>query len=110
MAGTEWYVKRNDTYSSVTEQLLDENLSPVNLSGCVVKFNMRLKTAAVAKVSSSATIVNAATGTVRYQWQGADTDTAGEYRAEWQVTFSSGRVQTYPNDTYNTIHILSDLA
>ena len=110
MAGTVWYVKRNDTYGNVTEQLLDENLSPVNLTGCTVKFNMRLKTAATAKVSASASIVNAATGTVQYQWQSTDTDTAGEYRAEWQVTFASGRVQTYPNSTYNTIYILSDLA
>ncbi len=110
MAGTVWYVKRNDTYGNVTEQLLDENLSPVNLTGCAVKFNMRLKTASVAKVSAAATIVNAATGTVRYQWQGTDTNTTGDYRAEWQVTFSSGQVQTYPNDDYITIHIINDLA
>lgn len=110
MSSNVWYVKRNDTYGNITEQLLDENLAPVNLTGCTVRFNMRLKTAAAAKVAANAAIVSAATGVVRYQWQGTDTNTSGEYRAEWQVTFPSGQVQTYPNDGYNTIMILSDLA
>lgn len=110
MSTNVWYVKRNDTYGNVTEQLLDENLAPVNLAACTVKFNMRTKTGAAAKVSANATIVSASTGIVRYQWQGTDTNTSGEYRAEWQVTFPSGQIQTYPNDGYSTITILPDLA
>ncbi|CAB4176084.1 Domain of unknown function DUF2479 [uncultured Caudovirales phage] len=105
-----WYVKRNDTYGNVTEQLLDENLAPVNITGASVKFSMRTRTGSVAKVSSAATIVTAATGIVKYQWVTGDTDTAGDYRAEWQVTFSSGKIQTYPNNGYDTISILQDLA
>ena len=48
-------------------------------------------------------------GNVKYEWQAGDTDTAGNYNAEWEITFSSGDIQTFPNDSYFSIIIAADL-
>ena len=34
-----------------------------------------------------------------------DTDSHGEYNAEWIGTFGDGSVETYPNDGYDNISI-----
>lgn len=50
-----------------------------------------------AKVNAAATIVDAATGAVRYDWLAADVDTVGSYLAKWVVTWNDGRVSSYPD-------------
>ena len=44
-------------------------------------------------------------GTVKYEWQAADTDTAGEFDGEFEVTFGGGGIQTISSatDIRNTI-------
>jgi hypothetical protein len=83
--------------------------SAVNLTGSTVTFIMRLVGAASAKVNATATVVAATSGTVRYDWIAADTDTAGDYQAEWQVTDSAGRKRTFPTVGYITITVVPDL-
>ncbi len=50
-------------------------------------------------------------GKVAYNWGTADTTTLGQglYNGEWQVTFGSGAVQTFPNSGFFTVAIDSDL-
>ena len=63
-----------------------------------------------AKVNATATIVTPASGVVRYDWLAIDTDTAGYYVGQWQVTWTSGsKPQTFPTTTYHTILIVADL-
>lgn len=47
-------------------------------------------------------------GRVVYEWQGTDTDTAGTYFAEVQVTLAS-KTLSFPNDRQMTIEVVSDL-
>jgi hypothetical protein len=61
------------------------------------------------KVDSPAIIVDALAGSVRYDWGVGDTDTPGTYNAEWQVTYTDGRKQTFPTLTYHTVNVLADL-
>lgn len=61
------------------------------------------------KVNALATITAAATGAVAYTWTGTDTDTAGLYDGEFQVTWGSGKIETFPNDSYLKIKIYADL-
>lgn len=62
------------------------------------------------KVNAPAAIVAPATsGKVRYDWLAADTDTAGEYQAEFEIHWSDGKPQTAPTDSYITIDVLADL-
>jgi hypothetical protein len=49
------------------------------------------------KVSAAATVNNAAGGDVQYDWIVGDTDTPGAYIGEFEVTFGSGKPETFPN-------------
>lgn len=66
-----------------------------DLTGATVKFMMRSEDTATFKVNAAATIVDAPTGSVRYDWALADTDTAGDYVAWFRVTIS-GKDQDTP--------------
>lgn len=102
-------IKEGDTSPAITATLLDAADAAVNLAGASVKFIMTLKGQTTAKVDAAATIVSAANGQVSYSWVAADTDTAGVYEAEWQVTFSGGAKQTFPNSSYLELIVLRDL-
>ena len=48
-------------------------------------------------------------GIVQYPWVGADTNTAGTYYGEVEVTYADNTVETFPNNGYFTIIIKEDL-
>ena len=99
----EFYLKQNNTKPSLAVQLLTDG-SIVNLDGATVKFHMGTV------VDSQATIVDAATGTVRYDWASGDTAKNGMYEAEFKVTFSDGKVETFPNNGYMFVNIIREVA
>lgn len=100
---TKFYIKQNDTKPSITAQLLSDG-SAVDLTGATVKFHMG------STIDAAATITDAATGNVRYDWASGDTATAGTYNAEFEVTFSDGKIETFPNDEYLLIVITEEVA
>lgn len=69
------------------------NGAAFDLTGSTVRFRMRPVGAAALTVDAAATVVSAAAGTVRYDWQAADVATAGDYLAWWRVTLASTAVQ-----------------
>ena len=103
MSVTTFHIKQNDTKPSLSVQLLSDG-SAVDLTGAMVKFHMGTI------IDAAATIVNAATGNVKYNWAVGDTATAGKFNAEFEVTFSDGTVETFPNDGYLLINIMEELA
>jgi hypothetical protein len=105
-----WFVKQNDTASAITRTLEDAAGAAVNLTGATVKFLMRPINGTTNKVSAAATIVGSATlGNVSYAWTGTNTDTAGLYIAEWQVTYAGGAIQSFPNGAYDLVLISAEL-
>lgn len=107
-------VKANDRLPSVEATLgfaggFIADLSTVPAGG--VRFIMRDRSqpSGAPKVNAPAVVVDAARGSVRYDWAAGDTDTPGVYHAEWQVTYSDGRKQTFPTLTYHVITVLADL-
>jgi hypothetical protein len=102
-------VKRNDLKPDINATLLDQTGVPIDLTGATVRFIIASSERGVI-VNAPATIVNATQGKVRYTWVSGDTANAGEYRAEFEVTFSDGRKLTVPNDSYISVRILEDLA
>jgi hypothetical protein len=84
---------------------------PIDLTDATaVKFLMRLQgDTGPPKVNAPAVITDAAAGEVTYTWDAADTDVAGTYEVEFQITWSDGGVQTIPNDSYFTVEIKTDL-
>lgn len=106
----DFVIKQNDTTPAITSTLKDADGGPVNLTGATVRFIMRRKGAGTPKVDGEATIGSPATaGGVSYAWDAADTDTAGRYDAEFEVTFAGGAKQTFPNSEHLWIDVVKDL-
>jgi hypothetical protein len=101
-------IKRGDTHNCIKAVLKGANGSVVDLTGCEVKFHMApLNRPAV--ISRAAHIENAATGEIWLVWAPGETDTAGVYRAEFEVVYQDGRRETFPSNGYISIQILDDL-
>ena len=105
-------IKQNDTAPDLEGICRDGNGSPVDLTGATVVFHMRLAPAGTVKVTSGVmgAVGNAVRGRQRYTWTASDTDTAGLYEGEVQVTFTNGKVRTFPPDGYFTVSIVDDIA
>lgn len=118
----DWLSKRHDT-----KRVLETNLGPAGLLtdrlsatladvGTVVTFIAKLAagdgvtpTVGAPKINAPATVVDAATGHLRYSPIAADVDTSGLYLVEWEVVGPDGKPDTYPTDGYDTWQIVDDL-
>ena len=109
----DYTVKRNDTAKTMPATLKDVDDVVVNLTDATIVWSMRGKSDRVLKVDQkSASIVNSpgTDGKVEYTWAAADVDLSGEFEGEWQVTFSGGKIQTYPNDRHAQVRVVDDIA
>lgn len=102
-------IKRGDTLPVIAATLADEN-GPIDLTGATVRFHLRTALTGEIAVDGAATVTDADAGTVEYEWEAGDTAVDGDYRAEWEITFSGGATLTCPNDTDTTLTIYRDLA
>lgn len=103
-------VKQNDTSPTMLATLQDASGDAVNITGASVRFHMRPIGSSQIKVDAAAVIVTALDGIVRYDWQASDTAVIGSYEAEFEVTFSDASIETFPNDGYIRVKIVSDIA
>ncbi len=109
----DFYLKKGDTLPRLRATLRDADGDVVDLDACGVKFRMRPRAGGDVKVFADATVIEAAAGLVEYTWVEEDVDTAGEYLAEWQLTFANTEpigVQTVPNAGEISISIRETLA
>lgn len=105
-------IKAHDRLPSIRAQLMTETDEvPVDLTAASgVRFVMTTAVGSISKVSAPAVVESPPTsGIVRYDWVAADTDTPGQYLAEWEVTWVGGKKQTFPTGSYHTISVLADL-
>lgn len=110
-------IKRGDTKGIFIDTPTINGVE-VDLTGSTAKFIMRRR-GKVAKVVNQVALIVAdpdATDprrTIQYQPILADIDEAGVYEQEWQVTFPSGKILTFPNGPtdgeFNTVNISRDL-
>lgn len=100
-------IKQGDTSPSIAYTLYHpDGETKVNVTGATVKFILATEaTLGTPKVKADAAIVDAVNGEVRYDWSDGDTDAHGEFVAEWEVTFQSGKVETYPNRGFIPVFI-----
>ena len=94
----------DDTGPSLTGTLTNADGTPFDLtSAASVRFQMRLLADRRWLVNAVATIVDAAAGTVRYDWQAGDLATPGEMSSRWFITFTD--TTTEHTDPENTITV-----
>lgn len=89
-------IKQNDTSPALQATLQDYAGTAVNLVGASVQFHLKSVDGTI-KVDAPMTIQNASGGIVLYSWDTGDTDTAGSYYAEFEVTYSDLTIETFPN-------------
>ena len=103
-------IKTNDTSPKLAVTLEDANSNAINVTGANgVRFHMKAFGATALKIDAPMTITNATGGIVQYSWVAADTDTAGTYYGEVEVTYADNTVETFPNNGYFTVIVKEDL-
>ena len=101
-------IKENDLLPVIQATITDSDGTAVDLSGGTVKFLMLDQDNTLKVDAAGSFVTDGSDGQVQYAWSGTDTDTAGGYRAEFEITIS-GKIVTAPNNGYLTIKILEDL-
>jgi len=107
------HVKQNDT-APPAEATLTVAGSAVSIQSATVKFIMvdssgAVKVSATANNDQNTDGSDGSKGKVSYDWTADDTDQAGTYLAEWEVTFADGTVRTFPTAGWDTVVVHSDL-
>jgi len=102
-------IKSFDRLPSIQADLKSGGVAIDLTTATSVKFIMKTIQGNTIKVNAAANIVNAATGTVRYDWTALDTNTPGSYQAEFEITWATAKKQTVPTLTYITVDVLADL-
>lgn len=109
MVEADFVVKKDDTAPSIVTSLADDEGIDINITGATVRFHMVAYGSSTTKVDAAATIVNADRGVVQYTWGSSDTDTVGWYRGEFEVTYSSGEVEHFPNSRDLVIRVVDNI-
>jgi len=103
-------IKENDTTPSLRASLLNGSGDPVDLIGTTVRFYMRLMGSNSTTIDASASVISEANGIVQYDWVAGDTADVGSYQAEFEVTYSDGNIETFPNANYIGVEIIDDIS
>lgn len=103
-------IKENDTTPSLRASLLNGSGDPVDLLGTTVRFYMRLMGSNSTTIDASASVISEANGIVQYDWVDGDTADVGSYQAEFEVTYSDGNIETFPNANYIGVEIIDDIS
>lgn len=116
-------IKRGDSWRPLEAVLLEVD-GPIDLTNAD-RVRLRLRSPAVVVLTGDLTIVEdeqggPETGRVYYQWQRpegdpddggvrGDLDFDGTYRAEFEIEWNTGDLQTVPNNDYFTVVVYPDL-
>lgn len=97
-----------DTRPIIQGTLTDGAGAAVNVTGATIVLATKHQESGSTAAFTGA-IVTATSGIVNYTFAASELDTVGFYDAEWQVTFSAGVVNSYPNTGYFLIQVVDDL-
>jgi len=104
---------KNDTFSSVEFEYLDNVGSPIDLTGAAIhiQFRYRCKTGEVVKDisdGSGITITDAAAGKFEIDKFTPITFEVDTYYYDVQTTFANGDIKTYVNGTFKVLQDVTD--
>jgi len=105
-----FYIKQNDTAPSIEAVLTDANGRVRSMSNAAnVRFRMKSEKGTTLINGGVGYVVNASKGIVAYEWQAGDTATVGMHNAEFEIEYSNGQIETFPNTGYIRIIIKDEL-
>lgn len=113
MPEPDFTIKVGDTASNIYATLEDESGDPVDIQSAAITFKLAPLSGGTLLVAGPAVNAQVGAGTldssvgdVIYVWGTAGVPaTAGWYNAEWEVTFTNGSVQTFPNTGYMLVDV-----
>lgn len=110
MSNSPFYIKQDDTSPALLVELTPSDVDITGATGVVFSMRQRGSTTAKVNRAAAALVSPAGPASLSYAWDAADTDTAGEFEGEFEVTRSDGSIETFPNDGYIAIIITGDIA
>ena len=108
-------IKQGDTSPALRVQLQNENEQSVDIRGYNrLSFYLKKEDSDTLKIdlddSDPKVIVeDPESGIVRYEWLRKDTNTTGVYKAEFEVEYANGSIESFPNTGNITIYINEDI-
>jgi len=105
----EYYIKQGDDSPAILTTLRDGEGEIVSLVGATVRFILRPVNGETVLDEEADLVGDGSGGQVEYAWPAAITYPPGSYYGEWQVTFVSNEVQSFPTIGYDSIEILEEL-
>lgn len=108
MPQEDFFIGQGDTAPVLQVTLKDSEGTGVDVTGATVKFSMVNRATGQQKVNEgTVTLVTEASGIVEYPWVAADTSRHGDFLGAFEVTYSDGTIETFPNNRANplVIHI-----
>lgn len=106
-----FYIKQNDTAPSIEAALSDSNGRVKSMANAsVVRFHMQDENGNLLVENGLGTIINATKGIVAYEWRAGDTANTGIHSAEFQIEYTNGQIETFPNTGYIKVIIKDELA
>lgn len=104
------YIKQHDLLPVLKGVAKDADGRIVDLTNAAsIEFHMTPVGSTTPKINTAATFGVRADGEMLYVWAGTDTDTAGDFYAEWEITWL-GQTETFPNGEHITVVVKEDLA
>jgi len=103
-------MKQNDTSPVVHATLQDGEGVAVDLTGSTVMFHMINAADGTVKIDGPTVITEPTNGIVWYHWLTGDTDTPGTFYVEFEVTYPSGSIETFPNNKDLTVIVKPELS
>jgi hypothetical protein len=105
-----FYIKQNDTSPAIRVIVKDADGVVINVTGASVMFHMTEIGSSTPAVDAAGAVVDGTAGVIEYQWETGDTADAGNYNAEFQVTYVDSTIETFPNNTYIKVKITPELS
>lgn len=109
-------IKQHDTKLTFTDRPTIDGVQMLmsSMAGCSVKFLLKCDLITPPKiVIQPATIAPDPLDNTKayftYDPAPADVDTIGSFKQEWELTFASGKLLSFPNGGYNKVKIIADL-
>lgn len=103
-------MKRNDTRPYIAVELVrGDGTTPAFAAGDTVRFSMRDRSGSL-KIDRATAVPSLGTNSVEYRWTAGDTDVAGDFEAEWEVTYQDGSIESFPGLGFDIVTIIGDLS